>query len=226
METWIIRAVDWGNIQRSPTFQAIFNYFFSGTRLLPKSIVFDSAGTHVDDITRDLTPATKKLDIIDAGIEYGVIKGENKVLADEFLSKWLGKDEAHIPDGEKQEITDLYSEIKTNVHLQQMGFRNKALLEAGIPEEYLPRMRIPFRHHENLKLILPLEESIVLDVDEFYQSFLDRQPITEIYADLVGIKPLNDVLDGGIETARKQVDYFLNTREKAIEKIIELLSRQ
>ncbi len=27
MARWIIRAVDWGNIQRSPTFEAIFIIF-------------------------------------------------------------------------------------------------------------------------------------------------------------------------------------------------------
>jgi hypothetical protein len=131
MKAWIVRAVDSGNIQRSPTFQAIFTYFFSGSDELPFPIVFDSAGIDVDKILANRTPATKKLDIIDAGRYYDVIKGDNKRLAEELLGKWFGKSEAQIPDIEKGRITRLYSEIKTDVHMLQMRFRNEALLEAG-----------------------------------------------------------------------------------------------
>jgi hypothetical protein len=223
METWIVRAVDWGNIQRSPTFQAIFNYFFSGSDNFSLPVVFDSAGTHVNDIMQDFTPVTKKLDIINAGINYDILKGGHKRLADDFLSEWYGKSDLQIPDKEKSQITQLYSEVKTDVHLCQMEFRNEALLDAGIPEQYLPGMRVPFRHNKNLKLILPIEENIARDVEDYYQPFKDNQPITEIYGNLVGINPLKDELIGGIETARKQVKYFMDTREKAIEKIITLL---
>ncbi|AEG17837.1 hypothetical protein [Methanobacterium paludis] len=222
MKTWIVRAVDWGNIQRGPTFQAIFNYFFSDSNNLPLPVVFDSAGTQVDAILRDSTPVTKKLDIIDAGITYDILKGGHKRLADDFLSNWYGKSDAHIPDKEKKRITQLYSEIKTDVHLLQMGFRNEALLDAGIPEQYLPGMRVPFRHDENLRLIIPVEESIAQKVEDYYQPFKDKKPITKIYSNLVGINPLKDELTGGIETAKKQVKYFMDTREKAIDEIIRL----
>jgi hypothetical protein len=222
MVTWIIRAVDWGNIQRSPTFQAIFNYYFSDSNGLDLPIIFDSAGTRVDDIIQDFTPVTKKLDIIDAGIHYDVVKGENKRLAHDFLSKWHGKGETQIPDKEKLGVTNLYSRIKTDVHLEQMQFRNEALLEVGIPKEYLPGMRVPFRHNKNLKLILPIEENIALQVEDYYKSCNNKQPLTKVYGKLVGIDSLKDELIGGIETARKQVEYFMNTREKAMEEIIKL----
>jgi hypothetical protein len=91
MKAWIVRAVDSGNIQRSPTFQAIFTYLFSGSDELPFPIVFDSAGIDVDKILANRTPAIKKLDIIDAGRYYDVIKGDNKRLAEELLGKWFGK---------------------------------------------------------------------------------------------------------------------------------------
>ena len=223
MKTWIVRAVDWGNIQRGPTFQAIFNYFFSGSNNLPLPVVFDSAGIQVNAIMHDLTPVTKKLDIIDAGIDYDIIKGKHKRLADDFLSKWYGKSEKQIPDKEKRRISQLYSEIKTDVHLRQMEFRNEALLDAGIPEQYLPGMRVPFKHDKNLGLIIPVEERIAQKIEDYYQPFKDKKPITKIYGNLVGIKPLKDELTGGTETARKQVKYFMDTREKAIEEIIRLL---
>lgn len=220
MVTWIIRAVDWGNIQRSPTFQAIFNYFFSSTNELP--VVFDSAGTRVDDIIHDSTPVTKKLDIIGTGLSYDILKGENKTFAYEFLRKWSGKSETQIPDKRKMEITHLYSKIKTDIHLHQMKFRNEALIEADIPKQFLPGMRVPFHHNKNLKLLLPLEENIAQDIENYYKSFRNHQPLTRIYANLVGVKSLKDELDGGIETARKQVDYFMNTREKVMGEIIKL----
>ncbi len=156
----------------------------------------------------DLTPVTKKLNIIDAGIGYDILKGKHKRLADDFLSKWYGKNEAQIPNKKKKEITQLYSDIKTNVHLRQMDFRNEALLDAGIPKPYLPGMRVPFRHDKNLRLIMPVEESIAQKVEGYYQPFKYKKPVTRIYGNLVGIKPLKDELTGGIETSRKQVKYL------------------
>lgn len=224
MKAWIVRAVDSGNIQRSPTFQAIFTYFFSGFNELPFPVVFDSAGIDVDKIMANLTPATKKLAIINAGRNYDVIKGDNKLLAEDLLGKWLGKSEMQIPYKEKEQITQLYSEIKTDVHMLQMRFRNEALLEAGIPEQCLPGMRVTFRHDENLELILPVEESIVKKVEDYYAPLKDNKPIIKIYGELVGINSLQDELTGGIETARKQVNYFIDTRDKAIKEILMLLS--
>ncbi len=221
MVTWIIRAVDWGNIQRSPTFQAIFNCY-SDSYLLDLPVIFDSAGTRVDDIMGNSTPVTKKLDVIAAGIHYDIVGREHKSLANDFLSKWYGKEEIQIPDKEKRGITQLYSKIKTDVHLEQMRFRNEALLEVGIPKEYLPGMRVPFRHNKNLRLILPLEENIAQQLEDYYQSSSDNQPLTKIYGNLVGVVSLKDELVGGIETARKQVEYFMNTREKAMEEIMKL----
>jgi len=224
MKTWIVRAVDSGNIQRSPTFQAIFTYFFSGSNELPFPIVFDSAGIDVDKIMANSTPVAKKFAIIDAGRNYDMIKDDNKLLAEELLDKWFGKSEMQIPEKEKERITRLYSEIKTDVHMLQMRFRNEALLEAGIPKQYLPGMRVPFRHDENLGLILPVEESVVRKVEDYYASLKDKKPITRIYGELVGISPLEDELIGGIETARKQVNYFMDTRDRAIKEILMLVS--
>lgn len=224
MKNYIVRAVDWGNIQRIPTFQAIFNYFFSGSNELGVPIVFDSAGTHVNDITGNSTPIKKQLDIIEAGIYYDVIKGQNRHLADDFLGKWYGKNEKYIPNNEKRGITQLYSKIKTDVHLLQMKFRNEALLDEGIPEDYLPQMKVPFVHKTNIKIILPIEENIAQDIDDYYQNIKDQQPLTKIYGNLVGIAPLKDELTGGIRTAKKQVKYFMDTREKAINEIIKLIS--
>lgn len=223
MRTWIVRAVDSGNIQRSPTFQAIFRFFYSGLDKVPFKILFDSAGIDVDRIMANNTPATRKLDIINAGRNYDLLKGRNKQLADELLGKWSKESEVQIPDNEKVRITRLYSEMKTDVHTLQMRFRNKALLEAGIPEQYLPEMRVPFRHDENLGLILPLEEAVMRKVDKYYEPFPDKKPVTRIYGDLAGVNSLNDDLIGGMETARKQVKYFMDTRDKVIERIVILL---
>lgn len=224
MKPLIIRAVDSGNIQRSPTFQAIFSHHYSGSDKLPYAVVFDSAGIDVDRIMANNTPVIRKLEIIDAGRHYGLIRDKNRILARELLEKWSGLSETQIPDTEKLRITRLYSEVKTDVHTQQMSFRNQALLDAGIPEQYLPGMRVPFRQDESLRLILPVEPSVVRKIDEFYRPLQGRQPPTIVYGDLTGISPLNDELTGGLETARKQVRYFLDTREKAMDAIVELLS--
>jgi hypothetical protein len=225
MKTCIVRAVCSGNIQRSPTFQAIFSYFYSASDMLPFPIVFDSAGIDVDKILTNSTPATKKLDIIDAGRYYNVINGENKRLADELLNRWHGKAEAEIPDSEKARITLLYSGIKTDVHTVQKKVRNEALLEAGIPERFLPGMRIRFRHDAKVKLLLPVDDSIVRKIEDYYRLTGDEIPVMQIYGYLAGVNMLNDELTGGMETARKQVKYFMGTRDKTMDEIIRLLSK-
>jgi hypothetical protein len=222
---WIIRAVDWGNIQRSPTFEAIFNYFYSDSNSLLVPVIFDSAGTRVNQIMQNLTPIFKQLDIMDASLTLDIVKGENKHLAKKLISKWYGKEEKEIPKKNKMEITHLYSKIKENVHLHQMQYRNEALLDVGIPEQYLPGMRVPFKHNVKLKLIIPVEENIAQDIEDFYKPLENNQPLTEIYGDLVGIKPLKDELDGGIKIAKKQVEYFMKTRAEAIERINSLIAK-
>ncbi len=85
-------------------------------------------------------------------------------------------------------------------------------------------MRVPFRHDKNLGPILPVEESVVRKVEDYYAPFIDKKPITRIYGELAGINPLKDELTGGIETARKQVNYFMDTRDRAIKGILMLFS--
>lgn len=220
----IIRAVDSGNIQRSPTFQAIFNYTLSEIKGYPLQIVFDSGGIDVDAIMKDQTPALKKLSILDAGLYYDLIEAKEKNLTQELIEKWFHKNEENIPEEQKEIITRIYAANKDKIHTIQMKFRNEALLEAGIPKEFLPGMRTPFRNHEDLKLVLPVERTVVAKVEKYFQDIGDdNKPKIILYGDIVGVEPLADELKGGIDTARKQVNYFMDTRNKAMEAFIELL---
>jgi tetrahydromethanopterin S-methyltransferase subunit G len=224
MEEFIIRGVDSGNIQRSPTFQAIFNYTLSTTIDYPLQVTFDSAGIDVDNILKNKTPAIKKLNIVDAGLHYNLIKDNDKDITQQLIDKWIGRNEDEIPDAQKEIITNIYSLHKDRIHTIQMEFRNEALLEAGIPEEFLPGMRVPFRDHENLKLVLPVERKVVQKVEKYYQTLGKEvnRPEIILYGDIVDIDPLPDELKGGIKTARKQVEYFMSTRKKAMEEFLEL----
>jgi hypothetical protein len=223
MKKFIIRAVDSGNIQRSPTFQAVFNYTISMTDDYPVQLSFDSGGIDVDDILKNRAPALKKISILDAGLYYDLIEGKEKDLAQELIDTWLHGKEEEIPDKEKEIITDLYARNKTKIHAIQMKFRNEALLEAGIPGKFLPGMRIPFRNHRSLILVLPLERKVLDRVVRYYlvRDNDIRKPKIILYGDLVGTEPLSDELKGGIKTAREQVNYFMNTRKIAMEKFSE-----
>jgi hypothetical protein len=223
----IVRAVDSGNIQRSPTFQAIFNYFFNN-RDSPYNILFDSAGIDVDKIMKNETPALKKLSILDAGLYYDLIESQEMRITEGLIDAWLHRTEGEIPNKEKMIITNIYASNKTKIHELQMKFRNEALIEAGIPKEYLPGMRNPYRSHKDLKLVLPVERKVAQKVEKYQQTSGEKTPKPRIilYGDLVGIEPLRDTLKGGIETARKQIKYFMETKEKAMEKIIEILNTE
>lgn len=221
----IIRAVDSGNIQRSPTFQAIFNYMLSMTDDFPLQVTFDSGGIDVDSILKNKTPALKKLNILDAGVYYDLVEGKERELTQELIDTWLYVRAEEIPNEQQEIITNLYAANKTKVHAIQMKFRNEALLEAGIPKKFLPGMRVPFRNHRNLKLVLPVEREVVKKVEKYYQTLGNEvhRPRTILYGEMVGIESLPDELKGGIITARKQVKYFMDTRNKAMEKIVEIL---
>ncbi|MCK4757110.1 MAG: hypothetical protein KAS67_01520 [Thermoplasmata archaeon] len=225
MEKIIVRAVDSGNIQRSPTFQAIFNHAISMMDDLPFDLEFDSAGMDVDKIIDNTTPALKKLSILDAGLYYDLIEGREKDLVQELIETWSYEKEENIPVEQKNIITGLYAENKTKVHTIQMEYRNKALLEAGIPKEFLPGMRNPFSHDDGPRLILPVEMPVMKKVEGYYQDHgLGGQiPRIIMYGDIVGIESLPDVLKGGMRTAREQVEYFMNTCEVAMERIVEIM---
>ena len=227
MKKIVVRAVDSGNIQRSPTFQAIFNYFFN-SQDSPYDILFDSAGIDVDKIMKNETPALKKLSILDAGLYYDLIEGEEVGITESLIDTWLQRTEEEIPNKEKAIITNIYASNKTKIHELQMKFRNEALIEAGIPKKYLPGMRNPYRSHKDLKLVLPVERKVAQKVEKYHKISEEKTPKPHIvlYGDLVGTEPLPDTLKGGIETARKQVDYFMETKDKAIEKIIEILNTE
>lgn len=226
MKSYIVRAVDSGNIQRSPTFQAIFSYTFLKSTDLPFKIIFDSGGIDVDKILANSTPATKKLSIIDAGLYYNVIDGMNKSVASDLIKLWYGMSDEEIPEKEKMIITKVYSEVKTKVHTVQMNYRNAVLIEAGIPKNFLPDMRVPFRHETNLRLILPVEKSVTKKVEDYYKNLQAQAPMIRLYGDLVGVEPLKDELKGGIETARKQVNYFMDTRYEAMKEIVKLYKKE
>ena len=218
--------MDSGNIQRSPTCQAIFNHALSSTEDFPLQITFDSGGIDVDDILKNRTPALKKLSILDVGLYYTLIEGSDKDLTQDLINTWFRGKEEEIPDAQKKIITGLYAKYKTEIHTIQMKFRNDALIEVGIPPKYLPGMRVPFRNHKDLKVVLPVERKVVKKVEQYFQTFGNENYKSQIilYGDMVGIEALPDELKGGMETARKQVKYFMDTRKKAMEKIIEICS--
>ncbi len=222
MEKCIIRCVDSGNIQRSPTFQAVFRWTASKMRL-PEGLIFDSAGIDVDKIMANSTPTPKKLDIINIGVYERLFGEKDGKVAEDLISSWLGKPETEIPESIKGEVIRFYAANKTRIHSVQMGYRDAALKEAGIPERFIPGMRNPFRHEKDLRLILPVDGDSARKVANYYSSIGEQMPDIKLYAELIGTGQLLDELIGGMDLARKQLQYFLGTRYVAIERICKLL---
>ncbi len=228
MHKAIVRGVDWGNIQRSPTFEAVFSKHTSETKH-PFPIVFDSGGIMVEKILANLSPVKVKLSIIDTGLVYGILPEDIKQTAQELVDECRDIEDDMIFDNIKRSITGVYAQVKDLVHTKQMDFRNKALIEAGILEDSLPGMRVPYKHHSDLKLVLALDQIVVTKLEEYYQALEQKEDITrpliKIYGNLVSREPLKDIHTGGMETARNQVKYFLETQDSAMKKIIETLQK-
>lgn len=175
----------------------------------------------VDKIRANTNPIRVKLSIIDAGLGNGILPAEISKKASELVETWKNKEE--IPEQTQQSITEVYSNVKDLVHGEQMRLRNRALVESGIPDELLPGMRVPYRYDPDLKLVLALDQVVIPKLDEYYEKTRETKPSIMLYGSLVGKEPLEDTHTGGMETARSQVKYFLETQEQAMEKIVEIL---
>jgi hypothetical protein len=160
------------------------------------------------------------------------------MLAEEMLEKYSRSKADDIPAEDREKISIIYSQIKDLVHGIQMGFRNLALMQtAGIPGENLPPMRVPYRLHPDLELALPLDDSTTEKLGVFYDNKENptetdsgpkenriERPTIMTYGELVGAGPLEDQLTGGMLVADEQVEYFMDTRKKALHNIFQMLS--
>lgn len=202
------------NIQRSGTFEAVLDYERQAQRL--DDLMISSAGINVETILANTAPLKIQLNILIAGLYYGLVRAEIRNAVRSIVEH--GYDQEHT-----DQIRDLYAEIRPLVHGVCLAFRNQALQEAGITNFPLPYSR--FDPKQNYGLILPMDLKDTEKILLRYKGLDLQKPKVVSYGRFVGIDDLVDDVVGGLAGARKTVQYFMDTRKTAIQKMIESFSK-
>src|SRR3989344_403821 len=203
-----------GNIQRSATFDAVINYELEYQRITDLNV--SSAGINVEKILTNETPLDTQVNMLKAGLHYGLVRYEIKREVEKVVSN--GLEQEHTDN-----IKALYGEIRPLVHGYNLQFRNQALAEAGITN--FPPPYTPLNPAKDFKLVLPMVGKHIPKIEARYNEKGITKPVIMTYGSLVGIDDLADNLQGGLAGAQVNVKYFMDTRKRAVEKMQELVYR-
>lgn len=193
------------NVERSGIFEAVMKHELSGR----SDIVVSSAGINVEKILTNTSPLHIQIKILSAGLKYGLVRDEIKEEVEKTVS--VGNEQEHT-----DKIRALYGQVRPLVHGYLLALRNQALKEVGINE--FPAPYTPFKPENGFDLVLPMAEK---DIDKVSSRYDIEKPVIRTYGDLAGIDQLVDDVSGGLEGARRKVEYFMDTRKTAIERMKE-----
>jgi hypothetical protein len=218
MTSPIAMGVCSGNVQRSPTYEAVIKYELAEEGYSPADLRIESAGINVEKILANKAPSHKMVNILRAGLKYGLVRPEIKDDVELLVRKYQGSSES-VDEQEKARIASFYSEVRPAVHGALATYRNIALEQAGVPKEHVPtEIYVPFEQKEGLGIVLAMDEGVLTKLKERIGN--DKTPLTT-YGELVGRAPLEDDLTSGLEGAVRQVEYFMDTRQKAVNEIFK-----
>ena len=209
MKTKIIGLCS-ANIERSASFDTAVNYELREQK--NKVLEVSSAGLNVEKILASTSPLRIQVKILNAGLHYGLVRDEIKEQVEAVVSR--GFEQEHT-----DEIRGLYAQVRPLVHGYNLALRNQAFAEEGITD--FPTPYGVFDPSKNFNLVLPMAEKDISKVVAKYETTGIQQPTTMTYGELVGVEQLVDNVSGGLEGARHKVQYFMDTRKKAVEKMMK-----
>lgn len=222
------------NVVRSPIFEAVMNDYTNSNNI--KNIDIKSAGVDVDDIEDNNVSLEKAVKIIDAALHHGLVPGWEKSFVEPIIKDYedLIQNPGSIRIGEKdifREIREDYGKFRPLVHGYLIRCRNQALEEARIT--FLPSHLKQFDiildpAHFYIAMSKQEEMELLNSIGHYKNSYSlkgmyeDKQKRIKTYGSLVDGENIEDDLKAGISGARRIVQYFMDTREKAIRTIIGL----
>ncbi len=227
------------NIQRSPTFEAVLNYELDQKNIFMNTkLEISSAGLYVEKILTNNAPINIQIRIIAEGLN-------NKVVPKNYIKKALyftSIDDPNSLDKKSRAVLKLlYQKIQLLVFGSHISIRNHALQMAHIPEKYFPTPLIPYRVRSKYNLVLSMDKNIMQKVSKLYEgdSIVGIHKNTKIvtkeqpkyfiipniitYGNFIGVDDLPDRPSSGLEGAIEQVEYFMDTRKRAISLISEIV---
>ncbi|HLD42819.1 MAG TPA: hypothetical protein VJB08_02405 [Candidatus Nanoarchaeia archaeon] len=209
MNPQIALGVCSANVQRSPTYEAVMKYALHEQD--SDKIAIESAGINVRNILDNNVALDTMVNVLEAGLHYGLVRVDKKKEIEALLGAYHTSSELSDQDSAKMGL--FYSEVRPIVHGMIAAYRNIALEQAGIPKEYHPGIYTPFEEKPNLGMVLGMDEKTLGKLKKVLNS--TSIPLMT-YGQLVGETDLEDNLKSGLPGAVKQVQYFMDTRKKAI----------
>jgi hypothetical protein len=194
-----------GNIQRSPTFEVVFNHLLRTERPdLTDRVVITSAGANVDRYVANTELPARVIKILKAALKYEVVPGEFLSEVEKYVSM-----EGDVIGGDEAKLQFLHSVIRPRLTEINVEHRNNALQQRCIDPSGLVNLK-PLGSDYNL--VIAMDEVVA-------KTIQDHFPEITTYASFVGRDHVVEGLSGGLKTALAHVDYFLDTKDRFFEQL-------
>lgn len=203
------------NVQRSPTCEAILHYEASQRGL--SDMHFISRGTVVSAMLSGEPTMLSLQKVLNGALYYNVIPANKKEEVIHLLSQIH---DLKCDDDTLARLRSYFAQYGMQTLGILAGYRNSALTLAGIPENMLPGMLRQYDPNEP-GLVITMGPRLAESILELHTA---TKPQVICYGDLVGKSSLEDNLMGGLAEAKRQVEYFMDTRKKALDLILGLIS--
>lgn len=220
------------------------------TEIGVSALQFVSAGTHVHNFLANDVSSSIQLKMIADGLRNRVVRASLMHDARRMIA-YLDVDssEWNWSQRERDDLHNLFREIRPLVQAVHIALRNEALHQASIPNALIPSPLNPFAPQEHYDLVLPMHADDRRRVGNRYgNKHTGERALTSVlaarnatvetvgnavvvvppimtYGQLVEADDLVDRPDGGLARAKQIVEYFLDTRQFALTRICELLDQ-
>lgn len=229
-----------GNIQRSPTFEAVMNHELNRDYPdLVERVRITSAGTNALQYLTNTESPERIIKILKGALKYGVVPAlaldeVKKYVAIEGNAKALH----NLQDADREKLRLLHRIVRPELSRMNIKYRDQAFQQRGINLSTLVSAK-PFRPEAGYDLVIGMEDETTRKVIERYGGrtlrtetsvdvleadipgqrivnkgkVLVKVPQITSYAFFIDGSPVAEDIAGGLESALAHVDYFLDTRQ-------------
>jgi protein-tyrosine-phosphatase len=236
-----------GNIMRSISAEAVTTHTLRTERKdAVQHFTVTSAGTNALKVVTNNETNERVIEILHAALGFDVVSTEVETEARKYATLHGNHERiAQLGEADRYRLRFLHSVIRPLFSRMNLSYRDEALRRHGINPSALVSKKT-FNPENTYGLVIAMEdiverrilkrygakpgeetEVVVLEADiekgriiETGQKKVVVPPVTT-YQELVGENPVTEHLSGGLEGALRYVEYFMDTRHAAIDRMLE-----
>lgn len=252
----LIVGVCSGNIQRSPTFEAVYQHLLREERQdLSSYVRLTSAGTNVERYLTHTEEPARVVEILRSGLKYGIVPEIVKTEAEKYAS-FHGNSEAitGLEMQDREQLRLLHRVVRPLLSQMNIQCRNQALELRHVDYSRLASAK-PLHPEQGYDIVIAMEEKALKAVQKRYNNAKPREQTAVVLTEVdiaggrvfeAGIQEITapeqitfgtfvvkdsvpEDTAGGLEGALACVDYFLETKAaffEAIERRLDSSDRQ